>query len=312
MLINTGGRTDIVHFYTPWLLDRFKKGYVYVRNPLYPENVTRFELNPSVVDCVLFCSKNYAPILPRLTEITDKFASYFFYTITAYGRDVEPFVPDIDTSIDTLIKLEKIVGKERIAWRYDPVLLKKHYTIQQHLITFEHMAARLSGHVSKCIFSFVELYKKTRINFPELEEMTEEQKLELARGLGNIAAKYRIPIQSCASKEDWSIFGIQKQGCITLSTLSHANSLSFRDLKHTGMRKNCLCMKSSDIGFYDSCPAGCRYCYANENFEQAKKNYSSHNPSSPVLLGTIGVNDKISYPRQKSFLEEKELQMDLF
>ncbi|MBQ1662004.1 MAG: DUF1848 family protein, partial [Treponema sp.] len=145
MIINTGGRTDTVHYFSEWLLQRFKEGFVYSRNPLFPNKVTRYSLSPSKVDCVLFCSKNYAPILPRLHEITDKYNTFFHYTITAYGKDIEPGIPDIDTSIDTLFKLEKIVGKQRIAWRYDPVLLTKKYTIQQHLITFAHMAARLSG-----------------------------------------------------------------------------------------------------------------------------------------------------------------------
>ena len=119
MIINTGGRTDTVQYYTDWLLRRFVEGYVLVRNPRFPEKVTRYELDPSVVDCVVFCSKNYAPILPRLHEITDRFNTYFFYTITAYGRDMEPGVPDIDASIEMLIELERIVGRERIVWRYD-------------------------------------------------------------------------------------------------------------------------------------------------------------------------------------------------
>lgn len=140
MIINTGGRTDTVQYYTDWLLRRFAEGYVLVRNPRFPEKVTRYELDPSVVDCVVFCSKNYAPILPRLHEITDRFSTYFFYTITAYGHDVEPGVPDIDASIETLIELERIVGRERIAWRYDPVLLSERYTTEVHRHTFDHMA----------------------------------------------------------------------------------------------------------------------------------------------------------------------------
>ena len=86
MINNTGGRTDTVQYYTDWLLRRFAEGYVLVRNPRFPEKVTRYELDPAVVDCVVFCSKNYAPILPRLHEITDRFSTYFFYTITAYGH----------------------------------------------------------------------------------------------------------------------------------------------------------------------------------------------------------------------------------
>ena len=99
MIINTGSRTDTVQYYSDWLLKRFEEGFVYSRNPRFPQIVTRFELDPKVLDCVVFCSKNYEPILDRLTEITDRFNTYFHYTITAYGKDVEPNVPSIDTSI---------------------------------------------------------------------------------------------------------------------------------------------------------------------------------------------------------------------
>lgn len=93
MIINTGGRTDTVQYYSQWLLNRFKEGFVYTRNPLFPSKVTRYELTPDKIDCIVFCSKNYEPVLERLHEITDKFNTYFHYTITAYGTDIEPRVP---------------------------------------------------------------------------------------------------------------------------------------------------------------------------------------------------------------------------
>ena len=102
MIINTGARSDTVQHYTPWLLRRFEEGYVLARNPLFPNKVTRYELDPVVVDCVVFCSKDYRPILPRLHEITDRFNTYFFYTITAYGKDIEPGVPSVERSMEKL------------------------------------------------------------------------------------------------------------------------------------------------------------------------------------------------------------------
>lgn len=111
MIINTGGRTDSVQYYAKWLLKRFEEGYVLSRNPLFPNKVSRYELDPRTVDCVVFCSKNYEPILKDIRSITDKFNTYFHYTITAYGKDIEPGVPSIDKSIQTLQKLSEIVGK---------------------------------------------------------------------------------------------------------------------------------------------------------------------------------------------------------
>ena len=145
MIVNTGARTDTVQYYTDWLLRRFAEGYVLSRNPLFPNKVTRYELTPEKVDCVVFCSKNYAPILPRLHEITERFPTYFYYTITAYGKDVEPGVPSIEQSMETLVALSRQVGKGRVAWRYDPVLLTHKYTIKRHMETFERAGEQHAG-----------------------------------------------------------------------------------------------------------------------------------------------------------------------
>lgn len=181
MILNTGGRTDTVQYYSDWLLNRFREGYVLSRNPLFPNLINRIELTPETIDVVVFCSKDYAPILDRLHEISDRFNCYYHYTITAYGTDIEPRVPSIEQSIETCKRLAAMVGKEKIAWRYDPVLLTDSYTIKRHLETFDRMARELTPYVSRCIFSFVEMYKKLEVNMPELRPLTDEQKRTLRK-----------------------------------------------------------------------------------------------------------------------------------
>ena len=188
MIINTGARTDTVQWYTPWLLKRFEEGYALARNPLFPNKVTRYELDPTVADVVEFCSKDYAPILPRLSEITSRFNTHFQYTITAYGRDIEPRVPSIDDAVATLYELERIVGARRICWRYDPVLLTRDYPAERHFETFAYLCERLAGHVDRCIFSFVEVYRKLQFNMPELIIMSTEDMDLIAASLARIAA----------------------------------------------------------------------------------------------------------------------------
>ncbi len=304
MIINTGGRTDTVQYYSDWLLNRFKEGFVYVRNPLFVHKVTRYDLTPDKVDCVVFCSKNYSPILDRLHEITDRFNTYFHYTITAYGTDIEPNVPPIEQSIETLLKLEKIVGKNRIAWRYDPVLLTKKYTIKRHLETFDAMAKQLSPHIDRCIFSFVYPYKKLSVNMPELIPVSEKEKMLLAKGLGEISKKYNLYTQTCATGEDFEKFGIHHSGCMTSDIVGNANSIRLKNLKHKPLRKDCGCMESRDIGAYDTCPNGCRYCYANSTPKKAIENYKTHNPNSPILLGELKDTDIIQQGQQKSFIDK--------
>lgn len=302
MIINTGGRTDTVQYYTDWLMRRFEEGYALTCNPLFPTKVNRYELDPKVVDCVVFCSKNYQPILPRLHEITDRFNTYFHYTITAYGRNIEPGVPPIDESMATLIELSQLVGRQRVSWRYDPVLLTRDYTIQRHLETFDRMARVLAPHIDRCVFSFVEMYKKLRFNMPELIPLSVEDMDELARGLGSIAATYGMRIQTCGTNGDFSRYGIQSSGCMTLDILGEANGVAFKNRKHKGMRQGCHCIESRDIGAYDTCLNGCKYCYANQTPQKAIENYKLHDPASPLLLGQVCPDDTVTQGVQKTFL----------
>lgn len=302
MIINTGGRTDTVQYYTDWLMHRFEEGYALTRNPLFPTKVNRYELDPKVVDCVVFCSKNYQPILPRLHEITDRFNTYFHYTITAYGRNIEPGVPPIDESMATLIELSQLVGRQRVSWRYDPVLLTRDYTIQRHLETFDRMARVLAPHIDRCVFSFVEMYKKLRFNMPELIPLSVEDMDELARGLDSIAATYGMRIQTCGTNGDFSRYGIQSSGCMTLDILGEANGVAFKNRKHKGMRQGCHCIESRDIGAYDTCLNGCKYCYANQTPQKAIENYKLHDPASPLLLGQVCPDDTVTQGVQKTFL----------
>jgi len=308
LILNTGARTDTVQYYTEWLLRRFREGYVYTRNPLFPNNVTRYDIVPDKIDCVVFCSKNYRPILKDLHEITDRFNTYFFYTITAYGKDIEPGVPSIDESIQTLLELEEQVGKQRICWRYDPVLLTGRYTIEKHLETFEYMAAKLSDHVDRCIFSFVEMYRKLEVNMPDLFPISDRDKDKLAEGLGRIAKEHDLRIQTCGNNGDYSRYGIMPSACMTLEAIGKANGVRFRDVKHNGMRNGCHCIESRDIGAYDTCPNGCRYCYANKSPQKATENYRLHDPKSPIIIGCIKDTDIITQGNQKSLLADTRVR----
>lgn len=299
MIIHTGARTDTVQYYSDWLLRRFEEGYVLTRNPLFPSKISRYSLCPQVVDCVVFCSKNYRPILPRLREITGRFHTYFYYTITAYGRDLEPGVPSIPESIDTLMELSAQVGRGRVAWRYDPVLLAGAYTIPRHLETFAYMVQRLAPYIDRCIFNFVEPYKKLERNMPGLQPLSLEERDRLAQGLGAAAARYGVPIQTCGANGGYTRYGVRPSGCVTLDILGRANGLVFQDRAHRGRRPGCHCVESRDIGAYDTCPNGCKYCYANQSPRKALENYRLHNPASPMLLGVPGPGDTVTQAVQR-------------
>lgn len=168
--------------YSDWLFKRFEEGYALFRDSLFPNSVTRYELTPDKIDCLIFGSKNYTPVIDRISKITSRFSTYFYYTITAYGKDIEPGTSGIDESLDTLLKLSKIIRVQCITWRYDPILLTKDYTIRMHFETFEYIAERLAEYIDCCIFSFVEMYKKHKTNLPELIPLKVGELDEIAQG----------------------------------------------------------------------------------------------------------------------------------
>ena len=302
MIVNGGGRTDIVNYNSQWLMNRIKEGFAYSRNPLFPKNVSKISLNPKDVDCLMFCSKNYKPILKYMKEINEKYRIICHYTITAYGKDVEPYVPVINESIKNLIELSKIVGKEKVLWRYDPILLTEKYTVEKHLETFEYMAKQIAPYVQRGIFSFVEMYKKLDYNMPEIIPFTEVDKIKILKGIGEISKKYNLYIQTCGTDENYEEYGIHVSGCTTSEILEQANSVKYKNVKAKPMRKGCHCIPSRDIGAYDTCLNGCKYCYANKRPDLAKENVKLHDKNSPLLLGNIRENDKITDAKQDSFI----------
>lgn len=301
MILNTGGRTDTVNYFSEWLLNRFAAGYAYSRNPFHPDVVNRIDLNPETIDVVEFCSKNYRPILSRLHEITERFNCHFHYTITAYDKDIEPNVPGIDESIETLRDLSAQVGKEKIIWRYDPVLLTGKYTIERHFATFDYMAGRIAPYVSRCVFSFVVWYKK--LHLPELQPISGQQKELIAKGLGEMAAKRHLYIQTCGTKESYEQYGIHHSGCMTRAVYEHSLGLHFKKVAERGNRPGCRCMESRGLGDYNTCLNGCRYCYANYDHEKARENYRLHAPESPLMIGHLRPTDKIVPLHQESCLD---------
>ena len=306
MIINVGGRTDIVNYYTPWLLNRLEEGYVYSRNPFARENVYKLSLKSEDVDCLLFCSKNYKPILKHIGDIDEKYNILCNYTITAYGKDIEPKVPPINQSIKTLKRLSDIVGVNKILWRYDPILLTEKYTVEKHLETFEYMAEKISPLVYRCIFSFVDMYKKVEENMPEIIPFTDEDKVKLLKGIGEISKKYNLYTQTCATNENYEKYGIHAAGCTTREILEQAHNVVYKNVKGTGIRENCHCIPSRDIGTYNSCLSECKYCYANRKPDIPKKVIKMHDEKSPLLLGQLKENDRLIGTKIISYIEPKQ------
>lgn len=307
MLVFASGRTDIPAFYAEWFIERIKAGFVDVRNPYYSEQVTRYQLTPDVVDCLVFCTKNPSPLLPYLDALKD-FGVYFFVTITPYGADVEPNVPDKALVMDTFAELSARVGKERVCWRYDPIFVHETYPVSAHIRAFRSMAEKLSASTDRCIISFIDLYEKTKRNFPGITEVSEADQRFLAQAFARVGRETGISIETCAEALDLSMYGIARGSCVSREVLESA--LGIRLLKNVGsqrLRKLCTCLPTHDIGTYNSCPHLCRYCYANYDAALVARNYKRHDPKSSFLLGNAEPSDVVHCAKQESFRDTQLL-----
>ena len=194
MIINTGMRTDIPAFYADWFVNRLKAGFVLVRNPYNPRSVTRYSLSPDVVDMIGFCTKNPAPMLPHM-NLLRPYGQYWFVTITPYGKEIEPCVPDKRNVLESFRCLSDTVGLDSIGWRYDPIFISDEYPVERHIKAFDYMAKALSGYTRTAVISFIDLYEKTRRNFPEARQVTAEQRLLLGKTFIEIGKQYGMTIR---------------------------------------------------------------------------------------------------------------------
>ena len=144
MIIQTGLRTDIPAFYAEWLVNRLEAGFVCVRNPYHPRSVTRYRLAPEVVDAIGFCTKNPAPMLPHLNRLAP-YGQFWYVTVTPYGPDIEPYVPDKAQVLESVRRLALAVGPDAVGWRYDPIFLSETYTVERHLAALSTCTRRCAA-----------------------------------------------------------------------------------------------------------------------------------------------------------------------
>ena len=240
MIINASARTDIPAYFSDWFFQRLKEGYVYVRNPYYPKQITKYLLNEDVVDSLIFCSKNPQPMLSRIS-LLKPYHPYFFVTITPYGQEIEPHVPTYQQVIQSFQELSRQLGSQSVALRYDPIFLNKYYTIEKHLECFEDILSQLSGYTQICIISFIDLYAKTKKNFPGIQEVSYENQKLIAKAMSEIAQKYHIQLKTCAEAIDLSAYGIQQDGCISRQVLKNVIGCDLKDIKTQPLRAQCHC-----------------------------------------------------------------------
>ena len=306
MILSIDFRTDIPAFYSEWLVNRFNEGYVYFRNPAYPSTIHKIILDKQHIEGIMWCSKDYLPILHDLKSITDKFPSIFHYTITGYGKDIEPNVPDLEQSIYTFKELSERYGKNKVIWRYDPIFFTKEWTYNRHIQNFQHINKQLCRHAGRVVLNFVSLYEKVKRHMPDLKEVSYNDKANLIHDFVNISS---IPIQTCGNGLQFKdLQGIEVTGCLDEHALN-LMGIYPKSPKGNAVQWGCLCYPNTCIGEYNTCLHKCKYCYASADFDKCDENYSKHDPKSPLLIGWPRGDEKIIEMKPK-LLNTKQLKLE--
>lgn len=291
MILNISGRCDICAFFSEWLMNRFKEGFVDVRNPFYPKQVSRILLDEQHIDAIIFCTKNMIPIMQYLDELS-KFPCVFQISLTPYRKDIEPNVIDKRVLIENIIQLSKKIGKDKVIVRYDPILLNDVYTIDYHIQMFTRLCTQLQGYVQCIITSFIDMKKNTKYHAKEFgfRELTEREVHTLAEAMGKIAKEHKMQIQTCAESYQLDKYGFSNRPCIS-PELMYQLTGKLKKYAQSQNRDACRCLQNVDIGYYNLCTHFCRYCYANYDEKQVHINMQQHDPKSTMLVGHLKEDD---------------------
>lgn len=307
MIISASRRTDIPAFYSDWFFNRIKERYVLVPNPYNSKMISRISLDPAVVDCIVFWSKNPAPMLEKLDKLKD-YNYYFQFTLNPYGPDIENHLPAISKRIDTFKRLSDRIGKEKVIWRYDPVLTNETYTPGFHKEKFAEIAYELKEHTEKCMLGFIDHYQhiRTAVSQFNIQSLLKADIEEMAVSFKKTVDTCSIQLDTCTVKVDLTHLGIPGGLCIDNQLVERIAGYPISVRKDKNQRDICRCAESIDIGTYESCLNGCIYCYAIKgNYNTVKYNLNKHDKNSPMLVGELQEDDIVKERLVKSLRNDQ-------
>ena len=291
MILNVSGRTDIVAFYTKWFMKRIEEGFVDVRNPFYPKNVSRIYFDD--VDAIVFCTKNPIPIIKYLDKINKPIL--FHITLTPYKKDLEPNVTSKGKIIEAIKQISNIIGKENVYVRYDPIIINDRYDIFYHVKAFDNMCNLLNGYIEHIIVSFMDNYKNVERNKEIInnKELTEEDYKLIGTNFSKSAKKCGMTVQTCSEERNLKEYGFIKRDCVDFNLAYKLTGKTNLKKWTSRNNKNCNCVNMIDIGVYNSCKHFCKYCYANFEENKVNENYLNHDINSSLLIGKLNDDDII-------------------
>ena len=312
IIISASRSTDIPTFYSDWFINRWEEGYLKWVNPF---NGKPLYVSFKNTRAVVFWTKNPRPMFKYLDYMDKNIPNYYFqYSLNDYDAEgFEAKVPSVESRIKTFKELSDRLGKQRVIWRFDPLILTDNIGIDELLKRVKRIGDELRDYTTKLVFSFVDIgiYKKVENNLKREQvnyiEWTPELMDRFAQGLYEINKDWGLVLGTCSEKIDLDKYGIIHNKCIDDDLMKNifkddSKLMKFlgyeknifgelqpikKNLKDKGQREDCGCIMSKDIGQYNTCPHECNYCYANTSKEIAKKNYKLHleNPNGETIKG---------------------------
>ena len=294
MLICASRRTDIPAFHSEWMMNRLRAGYALVRNPVHRSTVYRVSLRREDVDCILFISKDPRPMVPHLKEIGSMGHMYLFQvTLNPYGKDLEPGVGNKADINDACVEISERIGRDRMSWRYDPVIINHRLDLRYHARKFDMLCREASRWTDRCVFSFVDVYAKISPLFSQgvLSTVCREDREAFMDMAVRTAGEYGIRLDMCCAGNKPPYPGIGTQGCFD-SGLLKSLDIPYDRGDQTVLREGCTCVHSIDIGEYDTCAHGCLYCYANR-MDPTARSRKIYDPTSETLWSAVMPRDRV-------------------
>jgi hypothetical protein len=290
VIVSASRRTDIPAFYARWFVNRLRAGFCEVANPFNAAQVGHVSLRPEDVDAIVFWTRDPRPLLPHLPELRAMgHEPFFLFTLLDNPRELDPKSPAPDVALPTFAALAAALPG-RVTWRYDPIVLTERTPPDWHRRTFERLAAQLVGLTDRVVVSFLEPYRKIAGRMRALtaqgfEPLVPEAQasLRLLLDLRDMAAAHGMRLCTCSQPESYAQAGIPPACCIDPDWIAAHTGRPLSPGKDPHQRPHCGCASSKDIGAYDRCLFGCRYCYATTSFDRARAAFTRHDPEATAL-----------------------------